>query len=353
MVNTAIHAAPPTFRLPAVPNAAELLRSRTAAALAPLVPRETLADSALLADQFPAPVLTACCECRLDANDARVDLALCVLPASDDRTRAALDACDQHSWAASTRFLRAWSAFESNLTAAIPFVWVAFDLERPHSRLPVPCLGLCVDSAFLPRRLGLSVPGTDPSVEPLELARITHRALWDRPLPARTAELMTRALRSSEARATAKHFSYMSSREPATFKLDVRLKSKALGPFLDTLGWPGPSARIAARVRELAPEQTELQLNLVLEPELVQPLEVELLTDPSQTTNSQRQALLERLVDAGICSQEKAEVLRRVTLERTPQDPAGISWYVKVRMLDGEAESAKAYVGITPRFAWK
>ena len=352
MVNARALAPSETRRL-RVPTAGELLRSEAASALAALVPAPRMSQLIDLADQFPLPVLMACCECRLDAEDARVDLALCVLPASDARTRAAIDVREAPDWHSSLEFLRRWSAFDHELTSAIPFVWVAFDLESEQSALPVPCLGLCVDPVLLPRRLGLALDGLDAACDPLTLAASTHRMLWGRPLPARTRELMIRALYNTNPLATARHFSYMSSRMPATFKLDVRLATAALEPFLARLGWPGPSARIGPRVRELAPEQSELQLNLVLEPELSQPLEVELLTDPTHATEANRNALLSRLVALGLCSRDKAAALSGVGRRRNPHDRAGISWYAKVRVQDDRPCSAKAYACITPRFAWR
>lgn len=115
--------------------------------------------------------------------------------------------------------------------------------------------------------------------------------------------------------------------------------------------WLGQKREDRACVRDVAPSESELQLNLVLEPELRQPLEVELLTDPAQTTDAQRHALLARLVELDLCSAEKAELLRSATA-RTQHDPTGISWYVKLRIQDNRLSSAKAYVGITPRRSW-
>ena len=132
-----------------------------------------------------------------------------------------------------------------------------------------------------------------------------------------------------------------------------RLPAAALEGFLERIDWPADRAPIAARIREFAPSQRELQLNLVLEPELRPPLEVELFTDPTQAPNLERDALLDRLVAAGICCARKADVLRRVPMSRAPDDAAGVSWYLKLRMHADGSCSAKAYVGITPRCAWR
>lgn len=345
---------PPPF-LPAK----DVLGAVPASELAPLVGSATHAHLLGLAEQIPLSVQTACYECWLSEEDTRVDLAFCLLPqfgrggVSDLRRRHGGD----RAWARSIDLLQAWTSPERfdaepslSLRASVPFVWMAFDLERKFSELPPPCIGVCADRDFFARRLG-APPQPSTSASDLEaLADHCYLRLHDVAMPEACRGLLRRCLGE---RVDARHFSYMLSRDPPTFKLDVQLRVEAVGGFLEAIGWPGPARRIQASLRELMPWEGHVQLNLVLHPELRPPLEVEFLTLPTEVDSAGRFAFLDRLVDGGLCGRDKADVLR--SLWSYPlglgasEGRVGRSWYVKARFREDRPYQAKAYVGLIPR----
>jgi hypothetical protein len=100
------------------------------------------------------------------------------------------------------------------------------------------------------------------------------------------------------------------------------------------------------------PWSGNLQLNLVLHPELRPSLEVELLAGRGEVSTHDRLAVLQRLVDAGHCDPAKAETLRDAWLHPVIRDQGVIvarSWYLKVRFDEDRIAEAKGYLGLMPR----
>lgn len=330
---------------PPFPLARQALEVLSPHELSPLVKSSTREQILFLARNFPLSVQTACYECRLSEADSRVDLALCVFPGVPKAILAQLrreygrDPC----WSRTLEFLEHWEGAASH----VPFVWVAFDLDQSLRTLPSPCLGLCADAKFFERRLGLEHgPGATPE-ELLERASSYFEQLCGSPLPESSRARIVRCLGPN---VEAKHFSYMLGRTPATFKLDVRLPIEHVGAYLEQIGWPGPSTRIAARIREFMPWSGHIQLNLVLHPELRGPLEVEFMTLAPEVSLESRTGFMTRLVQEGLCDVEKAEVLLRAWSNPRRKTDDGRkyaqSWYVKVRFEDDRAVEAKTYLGV-------
>jgi len=149
-----------------------------------------------------------------------------------------------------------------------------------------------------------------------------------------------------------KHFSFMLGRSPATFKLDLQLPVDQVADLLRGVGWAGSPERIQERIRALMTWSGAIQLNLVLHPRVVGPLEVEFLTIPDAASMGARLAFLDGLVAQGLVSPAKAAVLRSLSHAPTLGGPGAAcvaGWYVKVR-LDGDAPvEAKTYLGLMPR----
>jgi hypothetical protein len=307
------------------------------------------------------PVQTACYECRLGEHDDRVDLALCMLPprAEDARFLTALDALaesrggDPH-WLATIEFLRKWAARAPGYRPEFPLVWLAFDLEKGMLALPSPCPAPCVDADFFTRRLGLTSEPPPPS-EMAALADTCHEAFLGQPMADDVRRRFLGCLSVEGLNVGAKHFSFMLSRQPPTFKLDVQVPVDQVAAFLRAIAWPGPAAEIEARIRFYMPWQGHVQLNLVISPSLTGPLEVELLSGGQEVAASDRVAFVERLVDTSLCSPEKGRILqdlwRRRLLEASDrcESDIALNWYVKIRFQGDVATEAKAYVGLMPR----
>jgi hypothetical protein len=218
-------------------------------------------------------------------------------------------------------------------------------------RLSAPAISLCVDRDFFARRLGLPTPPPPPPAELAALATACHTHLRGEQLPASCRDLLEATLAIDGV--TARHISLMVSRTPATFKLDVRLPVDRVAALLRAIRWPGDARRAMQRIRTMMPWPGHLQLNLVLHPAPGASLEVELLTDRGEARREDRLALLDRLVDAGLCDAAKAAALRDAWLDPVSVGRDGTivarSWYIKVRFEGDRIAEAKAYLGLMPR----
>lgn len=339
---------------------ASILRSVDHDGLQALVDAEARARVLAVMDELSVPVQTVCYECRLSSRDARVDVAVCLFAMRAAEAESVLGRLGrQHrgepSWRRCLEFLAEWSSPGSSFAPQIPFVCVAFDLPGDPAAVPAPGVSLCVDRDFFARQFGLPAAPPASVSEILALAEATCGRLCGEALPAACRILLERCLAGDEG-VIAKHFSFMVSRAPATFKLDIRLPVEGVAPLLRRIGWPGAVPEVVARIRELMPWRGQVQLNLVLHPALGSSLEVELLTGRGEVAASDRMALLHKLVDAGHCDPAKAEALSDAWARPVSRDRDGLivarSWYLKVRFEgDGIAE-AKAYLGLMPRVLW-
>lgn len=322
--------------------------------LTPLVSERARLQIGRLVRDFGVPVQTACYECRLAGADDRVDLAACLFPEGSAAAAGYAELRRRHAdspdWTRTVDLLEAWSAPGSSLRSRIPFIWIAFDLDRELAGLPSPCIGLCIDPSFFARRLGADAAG--PTSADLEqLADSFSRFFSGVALTAATKALFQTCLRAAGG-VEPKHLSYMLGRPAAPLKLDVRLPVDRVGEYLHEIGWPAPARSVEQGIRRLMPWSGNVQLNLVLQPHLTQPLEVEFMTLATEVTAAARASLLDSLVAAKLCSPEKARVLSNLhdrSLGYTNGQPVARGWYVKVRFVDGVASEAKAYVGLMPR----
>lgn len=343
------------------PSTGEVLSSAQGLPLAPLVGVEAQKNILELGRGLALPVQTACYECRLAEHDDRVDLALCILPPYADPKRfakALAELIESHrghrEWERTASFLEKWASQAPGYRPEFPFVWLAFDLEEHLRALPVPCPAPCVDPDFFARRLGATLAPRSAS-ELETMADTCHQAFVERPLSGDVRDRFLRCLSVPGVNVQAKHFSFMLSRRPNTFKLDVQLPVDQIAQYLHGIGWPGPAREIEARIRHYMPWPGNVQLNLVLSPNLTGPLEVEFLSGGQDITPSERFGFLRRLVETSLCSPEKAGVLRDTWERRllpasdTCENAIAVNWYVKIRFQEDVATEAKAYVGLMPR----
>ncbi|HEX7841654.1 MAG TPA: hypothetical protein VF469_29495 [Kofleriaceae bacterium] len=334
-----------------------ILRSVDPEGLGPLVAAGPRARILAVMDELCVPVQTVCYECRLRAGDPRVDIAVCLFTtrtSSPGDVLGRLGACREAdaSWSRSLAFLAEWSCPSSPFAHRIPFVCVAFDLPGDPAALPAPGLSLCVDPGFFSRQLGLPSPPPPSAAELADLSDACHRRLHGAALPAACRGMLERCL-SGDDGVLARHVSFMVSRTPSTFKLDLRLPVDGVASLLRRIGWPGDVPQVCTRIRELMPWPGDVQLNLVLHPALGTSLEVELLTGRAPCRAGDRLALLQKLVDIGQCDPDKAQVLRDAWARPVRRDDTGLivarSWYLKVRFDGDRVAETKAYLGFMPR----
>jgi hypothetical protein len=334
---------------------AQILRALDVEPIEALVGEAARARLRRLCQAFPTNVQTVCVECRLAADDPRVDLAFCLMPGSElpELARAIQSTRKtEPAWLRFADFLDAWSSYTTAWSWLVPFVCPAFDLIADVSDLPAPCLSVAVDPYFYAKRLGFQPAEQPTSAQLLALAEDCSLRLRGCAMSERTRSRLEVCLNAG-AEVEAKHMSWMLSRPDAPMKLDVRLQLSRLPSYLGHIGWPGDVSALVPRVLDFVRWDGYIQLNLVLHPDLVGPLEVELFAGADDASTQVRFECLERLVGAGLCSAAKAEVLRAAWLKPKYEDEHGRivakSWYVKVRFGGAQECDAKAYLGLMPR----
>lgn len=340
-----------------------ILRS-TGATLDALVDAQARHRILGLVDELCVPVHAVCYECRLGSGDRRVDVAVCLIPAQPVGIEDVLGSLGRRhlaepAWRRCIEFLSEWSHPASTYAAQVPFTCVAFDLPVDHMAVPVPGLSLCIDREFFTRLRGLPAGPPAPVSALVGLADDSHRRLRGEAMPAGPLTLLERCLSGEDV--FAKHVSFMLSRAPAAFKLDIRIPVSSLAALLRRIDWPGPADSVVARIQALAPRQKHVQVNFVLGSlsslgsALTASLEVELLATAAEVGNEERAAILQQLVDGGHCDLAKAEALRRSSLDPVHRAPDGLivarNWYLKVKFEGDRIAEAKAYLGLMPR-AW-
>jgi hypothetical protein len=335
-----------------------ILRS-TDATLDALVDAQARHRILSLVDELGVPVHAVCYECRLRSGDGRVDVAVCLIPAQPMAIEHVLGSLGRRhladpSWRRCLEFLSEWSHPASSYAAQIPFACVAFDLPVGQPAVPVPGLSLCIDREFFTRLRGLPAGPPAPVSALVALADDCHRRVRGAPMPAEPLELLERCVSGKDV--IAKHVSFMLSRAPAAFKLDIRIPVSSLAALLRRIDWPGPADSVVARIQALAPRQNHVQVNLVLGAlgsGLGASLEVELLATAAECGNEERAAILRQLVDGGHCDVAKAEVLLRSSLDPVHRAHDGLivarNWYLKVKFDEDRIAEAKAYLGVLPR----
>lgn len=320
--------------------------------LVPLVTTGAGERIAALARLLAVPVQTVCYEVRLGRGDDRADYAVCLLPGFEahfQRELERLGRAPDPAWGQALDFVRAWTAEGSELLSLVPFLCLAFDLDGASNAV-APCVSVCVDPDFFLRRHGFA-PAARSVEGQLEVIAECHQRLLATPLAGASRERSMRCLAAPDALPV--HASFMLSRSPATFKLDVRVPVDRVAAFLTDAGWAQDAPQVEDGIRELVTWPGAVQLNLVVSEEPGGPLEVELLTRANEASPLQRSTLLEALVARGLVAEEKAAVLEQVTASPLVASTSGFgvarNWYVKVRFLRARPLDAKVYLAHMPR----
>jgi hypothetical protein len=313
-------------------------------------------------ERLALPAQLVCLETRLGAEGVgQTDFALCLAHPTPGLAKglAALakqpfaDSSLQSSWQSCWRLLLNWATASEPTWAAVPFLFVAFDLLEESDGLPVPCLSLCSDPAFFMKAVGL--PPLRPSSWqwPLQLlheccSALDADALWDE--GATPAEVLLTSVEDLEVR----QLSLMAGRQPFAFKFDVTLSRRDVPAFLEANGWSAADARdVINQLSFFSAPHDRIQLNYAVRPSAAasKTLEVELgCTGATDLSAEQRGTLLADLARREVIASSQARAL--LELARRPlRDDAGACgvsrhWYLKLRLGVGQRPTAKAYIGL-------
>ena len=232
-----------------------------------LVPPDAMARAARAASHLPAGLSNwLYLECRLRANDSRVDLALNVdrrgrdvLAGRSAPPAAALgDAVRAHpAWARVGDLARRWADPASAIARAVESVWLEFDLDRhggDDDDVPVP--GVFVD--FVETAIG-GDDGGDGGAAAEAGTRLAGEALaplLGGPLPDAAARRLHSCFAALPSGAFVIYLGVMLSRPAAAAAVRLCVMGvegrRALASFLRAAEWPGPADDVIELAAALA-----------------------------------------------------------------------------------------------------
>lgn len=341
---------------------------------APLVSRQTYARIRSLARVLPHGTSSYYIECRLTADARQVDFLTCAVAARGGHTAlVGHDAATAKSrlfasdplWCRLHDFLGCWAAPASALYAQVPLVWLEFDhVDKPLPPVPLPGFSFCLDPDYVwqwaQQRVGNSL-----SVQ-------HYRRVIESTVPI----LLGQALRSYTRRALFAcfdslpdggriiHLSAMPARRPAALKVYGSVPKKGFVAYLGRIGWTGAMSEVRDILRTFCTAVIvgntiffDLTIEETLSPRLGIAFSQQQIAKLPQRDPTRR-ALLDRCVEAGLCTPQKHEALTSWsgTFGKTFH---GHSWPTRLRRwLDLKIVyqphcplEAKGYLGFMPSMA--
>jgi hypothetical protein len=281
-----------------------------------LVPAEAWAAVTRAAALLPAALTRAVyLECRLGAGSAPVDMiarvepdGAAILAGRNPAARLAPGVAAGPGWRRVARLCERWLDGAAPFAGVVTHLWLEFDLEgaTPGAPLPQPSLfaALRDDAAAT-----LSAPEWERLADGLAAALAPHGA----PAGAgrRVAELVARR----PAGARVPYLGVMSARAVPAVRLYLRGPSSAqVAPFLRSAGWSDAAAELAPVLDDLSSTPHPLVLRMLHVDVAGAPLarvgvELGFAREPQLRGELAETAMLERLVDRGLCTRDRAEGL--------------------------------------------
>jgi hypothetical protein len=295
-------------------------------------------------------------ECHLDGEAPRVDLQVCVTAASGGRGvlfdgLPQLDrfAAGDARWAATVRFLRAWGEPRSVLFAGVPVVWLELDAPCAEQPDPAPFV------IFTPDPLATLASGT---ALPLALVRTVSEGIWllgDGVIEPDLVRSLARCLGSLPGATRLLHVALRPSESGRFVRLVLRMPWRALGAYLDCVGWQGSRAGLDAWLERSCPSTVLQSINLDVGPGVGPRVGVEYHFPTPPASDHRWRTVFDALADAGACTAE-----RRAALEAWPSHGADENALGAARTVDrdlllkvvfetGAPLRAKAYLPFAAR----
>ncbi|MCI0626728.1 MAG: hypothetical protein L0387_34620 [Acidobacteria bacterium] len=257
-------------------------------------------------------------ECRLGGNLRRTDLLFCIT--KEGEGREVLAGCSDNvglpaklltapGWKRLRDFSRQWASPESLLWADVTDLWLEFDVEGMPPRIPVPNIFFCLREMRMPAAEG----------EAKELAE-RIQAVVSAALPllrgggvttdiARDLEICFKAV---PAGAHVYAIGVMLARSTEAVRLCIKdIERDHLLDYLGMIGWTGSYRELRPTVSMLSQLVDRIHLDIDVGTHVMDGVGLECsFKDHKQPADEPRwQAFIARLVEAGLCTKEKGDVL--------------------------------------------
>lgn len=327
-----------------------LFRSVAARVGAPVLSSGDFARLGALREVLPRSFTAYYVECRLERGATRVDLLAGTTAKRELRKELAASTRATHAsarWQALRRLVDGWC--DVSELATIPCLWIELDDVAAPSSEEALSLAVCLDRGY-PQT-------TDHGPGNLALAERAIDQLADAEV-ARQRAALSRYFAALPERGRVIHLSPMIGRFGAPLKIYGRVPLEALGAFLQRAGWGGSASQVEFLQRAVwAPASTSPDVFFDVAVGCDGPPTIAVVFSPLElracgdAADRQRNELLRRLTELGLCDPDKAGALAHwVGDERLP-DPS-VPWPCRVeRWLDLKVvcepnrTSAKAYLG--------
>lgn len=319
-----------------------------------------------------APVHRAGFECRLDGDDARVDLQQGVIATPRERAMLAAYIDDAargaplgEAWQGVRRLVAAWSDPESPLHEGIAELWLEFDVPDRAGDACTP------DGAadVVPSVFALFAPGVSTAAASATLARHVLARLVHPGEASRLGAEIARLAQACEERERITHVGVMLGRAYAGCRVHVsHVALRRMPAYLERAGWPGDGAQVHAVARSMFDYVDNVVLCLDVGASVLPRLGIECFFTQKHGVDPRWEPLLDHLIARGLATASKRDALLawpgRIEPTRAaapwPADLIAESllrpadWFgtferrlshVKLTLCAGRPASAKAYFG--------
>lgn len=298
-------------------------------------------------------------ECRLDSQSKKADLIVRVAAASGGREDLLRFAFQRLDWNSIHAFARAWSDSSSPLYERSKLIWLEFDIIDQNNTIP---------SIFF-------APGTRSQADhsdDLLIATMGLSLLIGGPLPPDLLRQLTNCFEAVPINGRVSQVGAMLSRQFRPIRLCiVGLSSRAILSYLVRIGWKGSIHTLQTKLAALSGLVEFLCLDIdVSKTGVGSSIGLECYCTPSgqHQPGAKWQALLDHLVEIGLCTAAKKEALlgfSGYSCERedhlypedirqapVPLEPREVSimmrslHHVKLILRAPQTLEAKAYLGV-------
>jgi hypothetical protein len=322
-----------------------------------LIPAEALARVRSIARALPATPSFSF-ECRLGEQQERVDFLTAVSPAWGGEELAtpgftATGPLAGPAWERIAAFCTEWTD-GSGLLGRVPFFWLEFDIPGPLAGIPPPFPTVCVQPGFRQGRL-IDSSGSTPD----EIRRIAWRSLElmrGAPLPPVVERSVAACFERLPPSSCVVHVAPFSARGSDSVRLVLRIPKRAVPDYLGRIGWMGEPSELEERVMGLLDYSGMVDVYLDVGERVLPPVGMG-YTVPDSPGDPRARLLVDRLVEAGLCTPAKREGLLQ-WLGREHAVLPGARWpsqvlrtaSIKLVHRAGQPVEAKGYVEFEARF---